>query len=126
MAKMKLRQIEGEFTVHRFEPDFGIPGAALQSDFFFISKTDDEITVICPSTVHLPSERTEEGWTCLKILGPLDFASIGVLSELSRVLSEARIGILVNSTFDTDYILIQSEQMEDAIRRLQAAGHLFG
>jgi hypothetical protein len=65
----------------------------------------------------------ERGWRCLQVAGPLDFSLTGVLASLASCLAEAKVSIFAISTYDTDYLLVQAEDLETAIRALRAAGH---
>ena len=105
-----------ELAVVRLDPSSPIPSWALKcSDFFSITKTCDELYIVCPQ-VNIPENvRVERGWRSLKVEGPLDFGLTGILSSLAHPLAEAKISIFAISTFDTDYVLIKKENLEKAI-----------
>ena len=65
----------------------------------------------------------ETGWQALRLAGPLDFSLIGLLASLTGTLAEEGISVFVVSTFDTDYILVRSGQVTQAVRALRQAGH---
>ena len=67
--------------------------------------------------------RVKAGWSALEILGPLDFALTGILASFAVPLAEAGIPIFAISTFDTDYLLVKTLRLEEAIEVLSAAGH---
>lgn len=71
--KLKLSILEDLFTIHRFPPDHEIPKQIYESQFYSISKTEDELSIVCSSSVLLDSESSETGWSCIKVMGPLDF-----------------------------------------------------
>ena len=73
----------------------------------------------------MPSNVTErdDGWKAFRIQGILDFSWIGILSEISGILAENKIGIFAVSTFNTDYILTKKENYEMAIQVLSDAGY---
>jgi hypothetical protein len=73
----------------------------------------------------LDQERIETGWSCIQILGPLDFSLTGILADISSVLAKAEISIFAISTFDTDYILVKSEKLQAAKKALQQAEYRF-
>ena len=62
-------------------------------------------------------------WRALRVHGPFALSEVGVLAALSAPLAEARISIFVVSTYDTDYLLVQSEQLDRAIEALRRASH---
>lgn len=123
--KLNLGILEDLFTIHRLSLKSEIPDQVFQGLFYSISKTDEELSVVCPSSVSLNSEKSETGWACIKVLGPLDFSLTGILAEISAVLAKAEISIFAISTFDTDYILVKSENLQAAKKALQLAEHIF-
>jgi hypothetical protein len=60
----------------------------------------------------------------LQIAGTLDLAAVGVIAGISRVLAHANVSIFSVSTFNTDYILIRTRDVDTALRALTAAGHV--
>lgn len=123
--KLNLKILEGSFSIHRLSPNDAIPNQIYQNQFYSITKTDEEISVVCASSIQLDSERSETGWSCIRVLGPLDFALTGILADISAVLAKAEISIFAISTFDTDYILIKSEKLQTAKKALQQAEYTF-
>ena len=122
---MKLRILEDLFTVHRFPPDHEILKPVYESQFYSISKTENELSIVCSSSILLDSESSETSWSCIKVLGPLDFSITGILADISAVLAKAEVSIFAISTFDTDYILVKSEKLSVANEALQKAGYTF-
>lgn len=96
----------------------------LGAGFYFIGKTDEELSLVC-RTEDTPSRtlQREDGWKGFRIQGILDFSLIGILSALSGILARHGIGIFAVSTFNTDYILVKSEQFEYALEVLSAEGY---
>ena len=123
--KIKLSVLEDIFTIHRFSPSHEIPNQVYKSEFHTISKTEDELSIVCSSSIQLNSEKSETGWSCIKVVGPLGFSLIGILARISSILAEAEISIFAISTFNTDYILVKSEKLPLATEVLLASGHTF-
>ena len=123
--KPNLTILDGEFAVHRFGPDIRIPARVFGEDFFSITRTDEELSLVCPAAVSLDARKSEAGWSCIKVLGPLDFALTGILAEISGVLAREKISIFAVSTFDTDYILVKSETLKGAKAALEKNGYRF-
>jgi len=96
------------------------------ADFTFIGKTDSELSLVCP-TANVPQNITdrEDGWKAMRIVGTLDFSLIGILAKIAAVLAEKKIGIYVVSTYDTDYVLVKSENLERAVKALSKSGYTF-
>ena len=96
----------------------------LDSEYSFIGKTDEEKSLVC-ITEDVPSNVTEreDGWMAFRIQGVLDFSMIGILSEISGILAENKIGIFVISTYNTDYVLTKKENYQRALDVLNQAGY---
>ena len=93
-------------------------------DFFFVGRTDEELSLVC-KTEDTPSNTVErdDGWRGFRIQGVLDFSLIGILSRLSGVLAENKIGIFAVSTYNTDYILVKEANFAKALAVLAAEGY---
>ncbi len=121
--KPKLSLLEEKFTLHRLGADAPIPENVLDNPFLSITRTSDELSIVVPEDLVLSGTRQEAGWSCIKVLGPLDFSLTGILAGISKVLAEEGISIFAISTFDTDYILVKQETCDRAIQALEAAGY---
>jgi hypothetical protein len=120
-------------AVCRFASDARVPAWALEGGFFCVVRTRDELSVVCSEEVctedacaedRIPDGAlAERGWMALKLEGPFPFSMTGVLASFLQPLAEARIPIFAISTFDTDYVLIKPENLEQAVVVLGAAGH---
>lgn len=117
---MDLKRIEGQLTVCKLKSTAGID---LNQDFYFIGKTDEEISLVC-KTKNTPAEtlEREDGWRAFRIQGTLDFSFIGILSKISSILTENKIGIFAVSTYNTDYILVKEDNFDAALMALQKSG----
>ena len=115
----------GAFNIHRFAPTEAVPTKILTGDFFNICRTDEELSIVCADTIPLSSARCDVGWSCIKVLGPLDFSLTGILAHLAGLLAQAGISIFAISTHDTDYILVKTGQLAPAVTALKAGGHSF-
>ena len=100
-----------------------IPDWVFAGELFFISRTLDELSIICPEKSVPPNIQSMVGWRGLKIEGPFEFNEIGVLAAITAPLAQAHISLLTFSTFDTDYIFLQETQFEGALIALEAVGH---
>lgn len=118
---MELEKLPGEFTVCKV---LSAADLDLGGRFCFIGKTDEEISLVC-RTEDTPQDTAdrEDGWRGFRIRGALDFSQIGILSRLTGILAENRIGIFAVSTFNTDYILVKTENYEKALHALSEAGY---
>lgn len=116
--KLTLRLLKDTYGVCRFSKDNSIPAWALEGEFFSITKTDDELSIVCLEKNIQGNVKCEKEWRILKILGPLDFSLIGILSKVSTVLAESSISIFAVSTYDTDYIMVKEKDVDNAINVL--------
>ncbi|HEX8087775.1 MAG TPA: ACT domain-containing protein [Blastocatellia bacterium] len=121
--KLTLSALEGRFAVCRLSPRSDIPAWAVNETFFSITRTLEELSIICPEDRVPEGERREAGWRCLKVEGPLDFSMVGAMAALAAPLGNAGISILAIATFDTDYLLVREKDFERAISELSGAGH---
>ena len=114
---MELKIIDKEFAICKVE-DFS--QINLNDEFIFVGKTDNELSVVCEME-SIPNNCTDidEGWIAFKIEGQIDFSLIGIISKLSAILAENKIGIFTVSTYDTDYILVKKEKIEEAKEALR-------
>lgn len=135
---LKYRVVLERLAVCRFASDAHIPSWALEGEFFCVVRTPDELSIVypedaCPEDAcqedvctedRMPHAPTiERGWVALKLEGPFPFSMTGVLASFVQPLAEAQIPIFAISTFDTDYVLIKRENLEQALAALDMAGH---
>lgn len=125
---MKIRSLElsllvGSFAVCRLEPDAPIPTWALQGGFFSATRTPHELSIVCEEALVPLGARHRGGWRLFKVHGPFDFSEVGVVASLAVPLAEAGISLFIVSTFDTDYLLVPSDNVEAAMAALVKAGH---
>jgi uncharacterized protein len=128
---LRFRLLEEPLAVCRLAPDAVVPAWALESKFLCVTRTSEELSLVCaenrvPEDVpgHTPDfGLAEKGWVALKLEGPFPFSMTGVLASFIQPLAEARIPIFAISTFDTDYVLIKRENVGQALVALIAAGH---
>ncbi|OGD22299.1 MAG: hypothetical protein A2W03_09430 [Candidatus Aminicenantes bacterium RBG_16_63_16] len=99
----------------------GRPGS--DGRFISITRTGDELSIVCPGSFVPEAVRHDRGWRCLKVEGPLDLSLTGILAALLAPLAEARVNIFAVSTFDTDYLLVKDELLSLAAETLVRAGH---
>jgi hypothetical protein len=121
---MRLRVVPGNFAICRMDATDPVPEWALAShDFVSITRTSDELSIVCPDAIVPPDIRAEHDWSAVKVQGPLPFSMTGVLNSIASPLAEARISLFAIATFDTDYVLVKSNVLEEALRVLTEAGH---
>jgi len=115
---LTMKLLKEKYGVCRLNKNELIPEWAQNSDFFSITKTCDELSIVC-SQDDIPNDiQCEKDWKILKIEGPLDFSLIGILASISTILAQKGISIFAISTYDTDYILVKNKDIRNAIDSL--------
>lgn len=115
--------VPGRWAIARLSPDAPVPPWALAAEgFVSITRTADELSVVCPESVVPQSVQVEPGWALLKLLGPFPFDQVGVLASVASPLAAAGISLFALSTFDTDYILVKEARLPSALEALVSAG----
>ncbi|TMO72649.1 ACT domain-containing protein [Pseudoalteromonas sp. S3785] len=123
MSKQTLQLHSTLLSIHSLEVDADIPVALLKLPLFFISKTHDELSIVCPSHFPIDCLDTEPDWQALEVVGPLGFSLTGIMANISGVLAKANISIFSISTYDTDYILVKKHTAQQAITALKNDGY---
>ena len=124
-ANLVLSVLSETFTIHKLSPDTSIPEVILKNNFYSISKTENELSLVCSEVIKVQSLQSSKGWKCIKVKGPLDFNLTGILADISDILAQTNISIFAISTFDTDYILVRKRDLSSATTKLRLAGYKF-
>ena len=119
---MKLEKIECDFSICQIS---NVEQADLSQKYVFVSKTTDEISLVC-ETCYVTADivSCEHGWKALKISGVLDFTMTGVIAKISDLLAKSDICIFVISTYNTDYIFMKADNYDNGIRALEQSGYI--
>jgi hypothetical protein len=121
---LTLLLLEGTFAVCRQTADAPVPAWATAGAFFSITRTPDELSVVCAESAVPEGIRCERGWRCLRVAGVIDFWVVGVLAGLAVPLAEAGVSVFAVSTFDTDYLMVNEKDLAAALEALRGAGHV--
>ena len=121
--RLDLDLLPERFAIAKLAPASEVPSWALGHLFSSITRTEQEVSIVCPQDAVPAEGEVERGYRCLKVQGPLDFSEIGVLASLAHPLAKAGVSIFVLSTFQTDYLLVQEHQLSVAREALLASGH---
>jgi uncharacterized protein len=121
--RLELSLLPERFAISRLAPTAAIPQWAMRGSFFSITRTGDELSVVCELASVPAGVQSEPGWRLLKVHGPFVLTETGVLAALASPLAEAKVSLLAISTFDTDYLLVASDTLSTAISALERAGH---
>ena len=121
--RLTLIPLEGPYAVCRFDADAPLPGWVGTVPFMSVTRTPDELSIVCREDAVPDGVRCEKGWRGLRVEGKLDFSLVGVLYSLLTPLARAGISVFVISTFDTDYLLVREGHFDRAAEALGQAGH---
>lgn len=123
LEKLQFRRMSGIYAVCRVPPHAAVPTWAGHGIFTSITRTADELSVVCPLE-NVPAElQSGVRWCCFQLAGPFAFSQVGILASFIDPLAASGIPIFAISTYDTDYVLISEEFTDAALRCLQTAGH---
>ena len=120
---LSLVELAGSFAVCKLHQAAALPAWATAGDFFSVTRTADELSVVCPQSAVPEGVPCERAWRCLRVAGTMPFSLVGVLAALVTPLAEAGVSVLALSTFDTDYLLVREQDFHKAAAVLRQAGH---
>ncbi len=121
---LQFRRLSGSYVVCRLAPEADVPVWATASEgLISITRTADELSIVCPSEGAPKESASELRWACFKLEGPFAFSAVGILNSFIAPLADAGIPIFAVSTYDTDYVLVREGDTSSATEALQRAGH---
>ncbi len=118
-----LMLLPGKLMICRLSPQAAVPDWASRGVFHSITRTSDELSIVCAEADVPDDVKAERGWRPFKVEGPLDLSLTGILASLAGPLAEAGINIFAISTYDTDYLLVKEDTAARAAEVLALAGH---
>jgi hypothetical protein len=119
----ELSLLPETFAICRLAPDAVVPEWAMQGQFFSITRTSEELSVIAETPFVPENLLNKVSWRVMKVHGPFDLSEVGVLAALVAPLAAAGVSVFTISTFETDYLLVQGIQLREAIVAFRNAGH---
>ena len=120
---LTLTVLQARLSICRLEAGAEVPAWATRASFFSVTRTQDELSVVCPDEFAPEDISREQGWRAFKLEGPWDLSKVGILSSVAVPLAEAGASIFAVSTFDTDYVLVRGTQLDLAVATLRENGH---
>ena len=122
VSELEIKVIDQDFSICKPE---NLSQIKWEEDYFFIGKTDEELSLVCSTeSVSDNTLSRDDGWKAFRIQGVLDFSLIGILSRITTLLADNKIGVFAISTYNTDYILTKKENFEDALQVLSDNGYI--
>ena len=121
--KLSLKILPERMAVCRLDASAPLPDGLKGSGFYSVTRTREELTVVCRETSVAVGTTCESGWRCIRVQGVFDFSEIGILFSITQPLAKSGVSVFVISTFDTDYFLVKEKELPKAIDALNASGH---
>ncbi|MDF1749896.1 MAG: ACT domain-containing protein [Alphaproteobacteria bacterium] len=118
-----LRQLPDAYGICRLDANAAVPEWADGPGFVSISRSDEELSILCPQHRIQDGIKCDRDWTCYKLLGPFAFDETGIVLSVIRPLSEEGLGIFIVSTFDGDHLLVKTKDVDRAHQLLTGANH---
>ncbi|ORZ24229.1 ACT domain-domain-containing protein [Absidia repens] len=125
---ISLRILPDLFTLYQLPRTFKLPMAQVADwPWYTISKTTSELSVLLPAQVNPSWQQEEQGvdgalqvkveenWRALQVDAQMDFGLVGILTAIISPLRDHGIPVFCISTFDTDYILVKQDRLENAL-----------
>ena len=123
LRKLSLKILPDRMAVCRFDPAAALPDWIEETGFYSLTRTEAELTIVCPEAHLAPGTTSDVGWRCFKVRGLLDFSEIGIIFSVTRPLAENGVSVFVISTFNTDYFMVKENDLAKAVEALTAEGH---
>ena len=121
--RFRYSVLQGRFAVCRLASDAAVPEWVAGAHFQSITRTANELSIVCEQSLVPVTIHAECDWVCLQLQGPFPFEMTGVLAAILNPLADAEVGIIAVSTFDTDYVLVKEDRLQAAKDALLRAGH---
>lgn len=121
--QLTLKLLPQKFSVCRLAADAAMPQWATRGLVYSITRTAEELSIVCESKFVPGGVKAEKGFRCFKLQGPFPVEMTGVLASVLEPLAKARVSIFAISTYDTDYVMVKEKSLAKAIKALRAAGH---
>jgi hypothetical protein len=123
VKQLNLQTLRDTFAVARLALAEPVPEWARMGSFSSLTRTEGELSIVCPEANVPVNVTCERGLKCLRVAGPVDFSMVGILASLLDPLAAAGVAVFVISTFDTDYLFVKARDFEHCMQALGAAGH---
>ena len=126
MSAMNISVLEKTYAIYSFSSESDLPEWIYSSDFYSITKTEDEVSLVAVQSGFIPEGLMRNSdWRILKVEGPLEFSLVGIIAEITSILANELISVFTISTYNTDYILVKQKDLDRSIAALNDKGYQF-
>lgn len=115
--------LAGSFAICRLDKNAAVPDWAKPEELFSVTRTADELSIVCSQEDIPQGTDCETGWRCLKVESPFEFDLTGAIASIAAPLAEADVPLFVVATQDSDYLMVKEIDLERTILILSQAGH---
>ena len=115
MNGLKLKILNDEYAMHQLPPDGKIPEDVFKADFYSVTRTDDELSIIAPAKIPIKSNKVETDYSCMQLIGEFEVLTTGIWASITTTLADAGISVLAVTTYNTDYFLVKTSQLKKAV-----------
>ncbi|MCA9976233.1 MAG: ACT domain-containing protein [Anaerolineales bacterium] len=119
---MILKRLVPLFAILKLGPDADLPAWAIQAATFFIARTSDELSIMCPQGDVPDAIEASRNWVCFRVDGDLEFDEVGVVARASAPLADNGLSLFLVSTHDRDYVFVHQNDVERAIQIYETIG----
>lgn len=127
-SAISLQHLPGDYVVARFPASSDARSLMVdviaEGSFASITRTPQEISIVCPADSVPPGAEVDGPWTALYVGGPIPFGMTGVVTSLVSPLSAIGCPVFVVSTFDGDVLMFPRPDADRAKAALAEAGHI--
>jgi uncharacterized protein len=109
---VELERVAGSYAICRLAPDVSVPAWAEGGTLSSVTRTPEELSVVCAAKDVPEDAHADRGWACLRVKGTLDLNQTGIAAALTAPLADAGIPVLVIATHDTDYLLVREGDLD--------------
>ena len=113
MHILELKILPHQYSIHRLLPKYKLPDLFYRKNSFFsFTSTDEETSLICESSFDIKDSVRDDRWSCIKLVGQLNVEETGIWSRITSACSNCDCAVLTVTTFNTDYFLVKTMQLE--------------
>lgn len=113
--KLTLYILPEKFGICHLAANSPIPPWTTSGEFFSITRTDQELSIVYPQEKIPGGVLVEKDWRALRVEGVVDgIYAVGIIASLSEPLAKAGISIFNISTYETNYILVEEKNLAKA------------
>jgi len=124
-ATLELQLLPGRMAVCQLPADAEPPLWCLRAPgFCSLTRTAEEWSAVCAEEAVPENIRRETGWRLFRVAGTLDFSLTGVMASIAGPLGDAGVSLFAIATYDTDYVMVKADCLDEATAALRAAGHV--